>query len=269
MKKLIVLIAVVLVASMAFAQLSYVGAGYKGANIDRIDADKKLGGHDVMASSTFGAAQTAQRNGCQSCHVPHGGNSAGISDGFLWAYGLPANILGNFDTEAGVALVASDRTFHTLACMSCHDGATATNAVSNNAALSTWAKLGTDLKHDHPVDAQYTHGNPKAQYVRMYDASGASITVTRDPVTGAATNTLNGYIECASCHDPHAGDDFTYDFLRGPGTKSVTFNADGSVASSVFNTYTQVSKDGISTVTYTGTSPQWARLGICRDCHGK
>jgi len=271
MKKLIVLIAVVLVASVAFGQLSYVGNTYKGSLTARSAADSKLGGHDVLATQNpFGAqiAQGQDRNGCQSCHVPHNANPTGLSDGFLWAYNLPAGVLGNFDAENGIALAKTNRTFHTLACMSCHDGATASNVVTNNSALQVggFANFGTDMSHTHPIDAIYSHGNPKAKYVRLYDASGAAITPDGLGAGGSNTNTQNGYVECASCHDPHAGDDYTYAYLRGPGA---TFVVAAGVVTPTFGTYAQTDRSGLSTITYTGTSPQWARLGICRDCHGK
>ncbi len=266
MKKLLVLIAVLALATAAFAQtptndtskasagLSYVDSSYTGYNTARTVADTKLGVHDVKGTG-------GDRNGCQSCHVPH---EAAVTDGwtttannvttnhsgamYLWKYPVPTNIVGQ--DENVITLDAAS--FHTLACLSCHDGATATDVLANN-TMDAWAKVAGDtngLMNDHPVNAYYgSHGVATAKYVKLYAAGG---------VTNASGT---GMVECGSCHDPHMGDPNTYDFLRGPGGTGIGTNYVG-------NTYTQVDKLGYST-TYTGTSPQWARLGICRDCHGK
>jgi hypothetical protein len=267
MKKLFVLIAVLAVASLAFAQapvqdltkagagLSYVPGSYTGYNTPRTTADTKLGMHDVKGTG-------GDRNGCQSCHVPH---DAAIVDGwsttdgttttnhtggmYLWKYPVPTNIVGQDEN----AIVLDAASFHTLACLSCHDGATATNVIANN-TMDTWAQIASTasqgLMNDHPVNAFYgSHGAATAKYVRLYAAGG----------TTNATGT--GMVECGSCHDPHMGDPNTYAFLRGPG---------GTTTGGVYTakTYTQNDSMGNAT-TYTGTSPQWARLGLCRDCHGK
>lgn len=272
MKKLILVIAVLALAIGAFGQaqqdqskagagLSYVPSSYTGYNTPRTTADTKLGMHDVIGTAGGSVAGGTDRNGCQSCHVPH---EAAIIDGwstttggvatnhtgamYLWKYPVPTNIVG--PDENAITLDAAS--FHTLACLSCHDGATATNVIANN-NMQDWAKVAGDswgLMNDHPVNAFYgKHGAATAKYVRLYAAGG---------VTNA---TGTGMVECGSCHDPHLGDPNTYAFLRGPG---------GTTAAGAYTakTYAQTDSQG-NVTTYTGTSPQWARLGLCRDCHGK
>lgn len=262
MRKLVLIVALLVLAVSAFAQQSYVSKDYTGYNTPRLTQDPKLGFHDVMASPTGDNAQNAaQRNGCQSCHVPHGGavidnytvsGTATTGPMYLWKYNVPTNIAGN-DGNGNIALDAAS--FHTLGCLSCHDGATATDVVANN-TLPSYVKVASDasgLMNDHPVNQILgLHGTvaPTLKYVRLYTPSGTSGWASKGSTTPGSQY---GYVECGSCHDPHMGDANTYDYLRGP--------ANGV-------TYTQTDSLG-NTTTYTGTSPQWARLGLCRDCHGK
>jgi hypothetical protein len=245
MKKVLVILAMLVLATAVFAQQSYVGSGYTGDNTARTKADAKLGFHDVMASPTGNNAQNAvQRNGCQSCHVPHEAKQAY----YLWKYDLPTNV-----TQEGTAINLDAASFHTLACISCHDGIEAADVNANLtdytgtktgwANAAPYAMMGPNLDHNHPVNQMLSqHGAtaPPRNYVRFYTPAGTSL-----------TSTQFGYVECGSCHDPHKGDAATYDFLRGP--------APGVVATD----------PGDGTITYTGTSPQYARLGLCRQCHGK
>lgn len=249
MKKVIVLVALLVVASMAFAQQSYVGSGYTGNNTARTAQDSYLGFHDVMASPTGNNAQNiAQRNGCQSCHVPHDAALATSStlDGYLWKYDLTPAV-----TWSGIALDSAS--IHTLACLGCHDGATAADVASNfDWNAHSYAKIdAAGLAHSHPVNEMLTqHGAtaPKRDFVRFYTPSGYTLKV--NGVNGATTTEF-GYVECGSCHDPHKGDGATYDYLRGPAAGASYVDP----------------RD--TTITYTGTSPQYARLGLCRECHGK
>jgi hypothetical protein len=233
-------------ASFAFAQQSYVGSDYKGDNTARTAQDSKLGFHDVNASVTGNnAANAVQRNGCQSCHVPHGTKYAANQETYLWRYNLPTNVTSDGNTQ----LLLDGASFHTLACISCHDGVEAADVAANfDWNAHSYAKMGPDLTHEHPVNALLTqHGAtaPPMKFIRFYSPDGFKAGPQSDGTTAF------GYVECGSCHDPHKGDANTYDFLRGP--------AAGTTATD----------PGDATITYTGTSPQYARLGLCRQCHGK
>jgi hypothetical protein len=142
----------------------------------------------------------------------------------------------NAPDNFGVGTIGLDTaSFHTLACLSCHDGVTATDVYAKNVGLSggmNWAQkgIGGDLSHDHPVNSTLSkHGStsPTLAYARLYGT-------TVKPAAGDPSGTVYGYIECGSCHDPHKGDGNTYMFLRGPAT---------------------------------GVTPRYARIDLCRDCH--
>lgn len=254
MRKVIAVFALLALATCAFAQQSYVGSGYTGNNTARTAQDSYLGFHDVMASATGNNANNAvQRNGCQSCHVPHEAAIASTStqDGYLWKYDISAVPA----VSGGNTITLDSASFHTLACLGCHNGTTAADVALNfNWSTHSYAQMGVggDLSHDHPLNAMLAqHGAtpPKKDFVRFYTPSGYTLQV--NGVNGYTGGTEFGYVECGSCHDPHKGDANTYDFLRGP-------------AAGV--SYTDP-KD--ATITYVGTSPQYARLGLCRECHGK
>ncbi len=252
MRKLVVLVAMLALATCAFAQLSYVGTAYTGPNVARTDPDAKLGMHDVLAKpSTHNwdpVAQTgtfppngpsgtviAERNGCESCHVPHGATTGE----YIWKYTLASTV----KNQDSTAMALDDATFHTIACITCHDGVDAPDVYANleGGVFPSYAAVGTDLslRHDHPINALFSqHGStaPAKQYVRFYTPAGFTSPVPKNADGTTPSGYQFGYVECGSCHDPHKGNGNVYMFLRGPSG---------------------------------GTTPQYARIGLCRDCHGK
>ena len=206
MRKLFILIAVLTLATAAFAQIP--------------SADVKLGDHDVL-----NVANT-ERQGCQSCHIPHAANAVY----YIWRWTIPTSANGN------PLSALNDVSFHTNACISCHDGATAA-AVLDLSGMGASKMVANDgLANDHPVDVMYTqHGSraPTLSFVRLFTPAGYTLQV--NGVGGYTGNTELGFIECGSCHDPHKGQ--SYRFLRAPS---------GTYADSAF-----------------------AKLAFCRDCHGK
>jgi predicted CXXCH cytochrome family protein len=87
-----------------------------------------------------------------------------------------------------------------LACLSCHDGASNMDAFSGVAGSTTMGatstgNLGIDLTNDHPVGFAIVNGTDSA--IKLL----TNITV---PLFGASTN----MIECSSCHDVHNGTAF-------------------------------------------------------------
>ena len=207
MRKLFVLVAVLLLATVAYAQTPA--------------ADVKLGVHDVL-----NVANT-QRQGCQSCHVPH----AATVHYYLWRWTVPTSANGN------PLPALNDASFHTNSCISCHDGATAAAVVDLSGMGAAKMVANDGLANDHPVDVMYSqHGStpPTLAFTRFYTPSGYTLVRNIDPNTGATlSGTEFGMIECSSCHNPHAGQ--SYRFLRSPR---------GTFATSDF-----------------------AKLTFCRDCH--
>ena len=204
--------------------------------------------HDLTSATGGGAAQlnsTGTDQVCVFCHTPHGSDIAAPAP--LWNKSLPA--AGGFtnytsSTLDGTADIAASVS---LACLSCHDGSGAMDAVLNmpgsgynsgnidggagvvmgNAAGEPVPSLGVDLRDDHPVSVEYAGGglswaaiqagnqvsdsaNDKAFIDPVYDAGTGKMTVggTLPLYVKAAVP----FVECASCHDPH--DDTNATFLR-------------------------------------------------------
>jgi len=171
---------------------------------------------------------------CVYCHTPHAANTA-FTGAPLWNKKTPSGTFTLYGvggkTMAGTTSVQP--LSPSLACLSCHDGASAINSMINMPGSGGWvattgtnadfntttggaaftmptssvANLGTDLSNDHPVSIVYTAGK-------------ASLRATSDALTGTwagGYTTVNqllraGNVECGSCHDPHEGDNKT--FLR-------------------------------------------------------
>jgi hypothetical protein len=173
--------------------------------------------------------------GCQSCHTPHHG-AAGEGPGgdpatggeSLWGRSFHA---ATYATFGGSALTitstyaASDPIFHTAACLSCHDGAVAVAGMTgqsfetvNGTRVPTYmAADGQSLSNDHPVHVPYTCG--EEHWPCTIDASGKVIFSSGDAGTVHFTNTYGrparffpgsagmvgvAYVECSTCHNPHA-----------------------------------------------------------------
>ncbi|MCK9373194.1 MAG: cytochrome c3 family protein [Sulfuricurvum sp.] len=176
---------------------------------------------------------------CVYCHTPHAANTA-FSGAPLWnkksdtaagAFTMYGRTAAN---QAGVTIAgtatAQQPNNPSMACLSCHDGASAINSMVNmpgsggyNAGNQQYAafgatgagtafkmpagltQIGTDLSNDHPVSIPYNEGN----------ASLKAVSTTLSGWAGAGTiaNLLRGgNVECSSCHDPHEGTNPT--FLR-------------------------------------------------------
>jgi predicted CXXCH cytochrome family protein len=205
---------------------------------------------------------------CVFCHTPHGADTSAVVP--LWNRTLPNpagfqtyDSLGTSTLDGKTAPVGSV----SIACLSCHDGVTSMSAVINapgsgKAGDATWqagtwsganqsgglltggtdgiAKIGTDLRNDHPIGIQYGGGGIKDSTPTAATTDpdfkapknavmGSGSNTTRvwwvDTETGAGNGTRQktdmmlytrvasaGYtgqteaepfVECASCHDPH------------------------------------------------------------------
>ena len=133
-----------------------------------------------------------------------------------------------------------------IACLTCHDGTQAMDSVINapgtgtggmvssgvlmSAAANTFANIGTDLSNDHPIAIQYGGFDPGTGQIDL-DFENLAGNLESDTIngslawwveTGGTPNVRNKtdlilysrddgaglepYVECATCHDPHAGD---------------------------------------------------------------
>lgn len=170
---------------------------------------------------------------CTPCHAAHHTDPAQIVP--LWnhvttvqtftPYSNPDSTL---DAAVGVPSGVS------LACLSCHDGVTAVNALIGSSftnaadsvdglAIDPDAAIGTDLHTTHPISFTYNSalaaldgGLEDPSVYKIGDAkSSAKLTITTAPVPSTWSGTsltgktiakamlFNGKMECASCHDVH------------------------------------------------------------------
>ena len=198
------------------------------------------GASDLQASNSSGSDQI-----CVFCHTPHGSN-VDIASVPLWNRSVRSSSA--FQGYKAYTMIGSNSTGTasvggmSLACLSCHDGTQAMDAMFNapgsgpgatnggtvaQAQLHyTWTNdptdtvagklnapitmLGTDLSNDHPIGMGY--------------CGGASSTTCADPdfktgtdnvgrvngakigalkLFGASGSVLSSTVECATCHDPH------------------------------------------------------------------
>jgi len=175
---------------------------------------------------------------CVFCHTPHGSNTTAAVP--LWNKTLtdPSsytlyNATSSSTIDGDVAAVGSV----SLACLSCHDGTQAMDAVLNvegsggynasgSGGTTTMAgdittpgtggaipNLNTDLTNDHPVGIEYgSLTGDSAQYQALSGTSPQQWVDTTGPgVREKADLTLydrgdgTARVECATCHDPHNG----------------------------------------------------------------
>lgn len=194
--------------------------------------------HNLSSTQPLGAIgtirTTATSEVCVFCHTPHGGTT----DAPLWNRGL---------ATAGAYTPYSSSTIDTtvgqpdgisLACLSCHDGTIALDALRNAtgsgnfnpAAPSqgwTFVGLGTSTNNSLPEDGRIT--NLTQNLADDHPISMAYPTATQDPKfnptngssatarwfeetanTRADDNEVKLYltgtaykVQCASCHNPH------------------------------------------------------------------
>lgn len=169
---------------------------------------------------------------CISCHAPHRVPSTLL----LWNHTASAATYSWSDataTTGGTTLPTNIASWSgsTKQCLSCHDGTIQIGSIYvpsttfNTNTVGTSAKVGPDLKGNHPVAVPYPYNNAKNTYngqttgavltLTDYVATPAGVKVFAD---AAAAGPNNRGIECASCHDPH--DNTNGDYLRVSKTNS-------------------------------------------------
>jgi predicted CXXCH cytochrome family protein len=197
--------------------------------------------HNLTSTGTGTVKALAGEQGneiCIWCHTPHGADVA-FTGAPLWNKAAPTT--GSFTmygaTVSGVAgttiagnPTAAQPNASSLACLSCHDGASAINSIVNasgsggytsGGALVTFggsaaatrmpagniSNIGVNLTNDHPISIAYVTG-------------AAGLRATSFTLTGwlgaTTVNNLlrNGSVECGSCHEPHTDAAGNAPFLR-------------------------------------------------------
>ena len=191
------LVLIVLTASVSFAARAPKSAVFGSAH----DFKTQLGG----ASYTL----------CNFCHVAHKFGSAPTGPGYLlWnhtlsnvaSYGVyTSDSMSSQPTDLGGQLVVSNL------CLSCHDGTVAVNSWYEGQSGATFQPLPTgtvfvgddmtvrDLTKQHPVNFTYPDATTAAQIGMQPAASTTSVDGQGNVPMFA------GRMQCATCHDPHAG----------------------------------------------------------------
>lgn len=165
---------------------------------------------------------------CAFCHIPHNANPAAP----LWNHSstVAAYTLYTSDYLTRASYVTpTDVGQRSRLCLSCHDGTVAVGSIymlrgqplSSAIAMSgvdaggkmpatAAGFLGTDLRNDHPVSIKYDTG------IILSFGSGSRTMELKTPAPpinpkpyqgvklyGSVSGTIQGYVECTSCHDAH------------------------------------------------------------------
>lgn len=164
--------------------------------------------HDMTTNGNYDSPDNSTGQVCVYCHTPH--NATASTNGPIWNRantGTSYTMYGGGSTSAGTD-IASEPGRESMACLSCHDGSTAVDSISNvpgpgntwatngaSGQITGYALVGDDLSDDHPVSLQYLAGT--AGLKNTAAALSAGITLY-----GASDD----QVECASCHSVHDND---------------------------------------------------------------
>ncbi len=152
---------------------------------------------------------------CNFCHIAHKFGSAPTGPGYLlWnhtlsnvaSYGVyTSDTMVQTPTDLGNQLTVSNL------CLSCHDGTVAINSwyeAQSNASYQPIAQ-GTDFMPDDTTVRDLTKQHPvNFTYPDATTAANLGILPAANPssIDGNGTVPLfAGKMQCATCHDPHAG----------------------------------------------------------------
>jgi predicted CXXCH cytochrome family protein len=170
--------------------------------------------HDMTSGAQIGEYDnsenaTAQQI-CVYCHTPH---NVGSTAGPLWNHdnNTAADAFIMYGTTVRDTTTDAQLGAESLACMGCHDGTAAVDAIINpprdvtvedwdlatTGVIAPYANVGTDLQDDHPVSIEYL---------------GATVDLVAVPAGLPLFGVGSDRVECASCHNVH--DDTNAVFLR-------------------------------------------------------
>ncbi len=183
--------------------------------------------HDLSTSS--GTNQV-----CVFCHTPHQANAG--TDGPLWNRVFQTSGFTMYSSNTLDSTISTQPRDFSLICLGCHDGVLAYvthngNSVSTKHDLinapgaggipdtssypncarchptiygqpsNDYIWLGQDLSDDHPVSVAY----PTTAVDPAFNAPPDTQVGWWSP-TGDDLHLYNGYVECATCHNPHKPD---------------------------------------------------------------
>jgi predicted CXXCH cytochrome family protein len=221
-------------------------AGVGGAEAQGILNTKHNLASGVGASPSGDIKTTGTNQVCVFCHTPHGAADASTVNAPLWNRAVSNTASYTmYNSPTLDATPSASNMGVSLACLSCHDGTIAFDALRNlpgaggynpapsAAGVTNWTftnaadkkmpsgritNIGTDLSNDHPIamlyaDARSPSATDAAETAGFYaSATNGTRTTVTGGVTGTAVPLYEGRVQCASCHDPHRSN--TETFLR-------------------------------------------------------
>jgi len=171
--------------------------------------------HDLSGEILSGTVET-----CIFCHTPH--TTSGLSpEAPLWNRQNSTVAFTMYDSAVSPSMdmiVAGSPQGVSMGCLSCHDGATAYNALIKTTGQTFTTNVmsgdkavgaGGDLTNDHPISVTYDPARDP-DFNLLASVQGSPLV----RLFGSA----NDQVECASCHDPH--DKTNKPFLRAINTDS-------------------------------------------------
>jgi len=194
-------------------------------------SDIKSSKHDFMAGTNITSTWTAASwEMCNFCHIAHKFGSAPTGPSYLlWNHTLSSvssygtytsDSMVNNPTDLGGQMTVSNL------CLSCHDGTVAIASWYETQIDNTYAPLSSadvmmsdttvrDLTKQHPINFAYPDSTTATNI-------GLRAAVDTKSVDGAGLVPLyNNKMQCATCHDPHAGKADLF-FRPFPATTEVT-----------------------------------------------
>lgn len=184
--------------------------------------------HNLSTTTATGVTRTnfltaGEDEVCVFCHTPHA-EAGSVTP--LWNRTLPAgSAFTMYDVDISSTMdmtVNADPRGVSLACLSCHDGVQALDALLNQPGsgstpdgANAWnttnkiaagvTNLGVNLSNDHPISL--TYDNTADGDGTNFKTVSAITSTTVSPEEGGITlYTVSGdadQMECGSCHNPH------------------------------------------------------------------
>jgi predicted CXXCH cytochrome family protein len=184
---------------------------------------------------------------CVFCHTPHGSDTT--IEAPLWNRAVNTSGYSMYSSPSLDGTIDAQPTGVSVACLSCHDGTIAFDALRNlpgsggftdtpskTLGTSAWTFVGgtgtgnkfmpstaitnlsQDLRNDHPISIDFASAKSPSSTsgvndhaTGFKDPTGAG-DVTNDHYFTNGIKIAKGKVQCNSCHDPHRSDNPT--FLR-------------------------------------------------------
>jgi predicted CXXCH cytochrome family protein len=240
---------------------------------------------------------------CIFCHTPHGGNQQ--TNAPIWNRTLsPTSVYTRFSSLGRITFDAQEAPIGgvSIACLSCHDGTQARNAVINgpgsgpnsntvttDGLAPTWLDgtdpssaylsdftpsdngtttgdliyLGTDLRNDHPISMQYGGGG----YTVAVGSATPPGQATNDPDFAAFKGTAGGFGTGAANNAPNSSTNNSTAVPTGIATGAVNYSPKGMFYVDTGGNGYQATDFPLYTRTDGTNSPGGEPMVECGTCH--